>query len=1240
MKRVILLVLFLVLIISGCEDVRKSPKELIQFDESQLKQFPESFPQEEKDFLVQYDDTEKFLSSYILVKLKDSPMDRVGIQEYIFGLKDINSNLARVKRSDYLFDLNKNYEKKKEYDLDKWVKLELEDKSEDIFREADIWIGLPEVEYAEPIYIGDVQWIPNDPLYESQRHHQTINSEGAWDIEQGSEEIVIAIIDTGVDYTHEDLSSNMLQGYDFVNLEGTGYEDWCHEEEDCFVEDSDPMDYNGHGTHCAGISAAVGNNGIGIIGACPNCNILPVRAGWTKASGGGVVLSTDVVQSIEYAADNDANIISMSFGFSSYIQSFQDVIDYASSKNIVSVAASMNEDTSKKYYPAASEGVISVSATSLFEDNHQDIQRKASFSNYGFGWVDVAAPGISIFSTVPDYGPSYDPSGYDFKSGTSMATPLVAGLAGLILSKNQSLSQNEIEKIITQNVVNPTSVYYDLGSGVVDSYLSLQVDSVSNAIAEITSPVDGYIFDGNSSLGIYGTANNGGYFNVLVGKGFYPETFEPVGSYPMEANIVDGFLDNWDSSFDEAGRYTVRLEVWDEGQVVWDEVKVILTKGAFSLEWDTPVGRNIYDNHVLIENIDDDENSEIVLWDGDSYGNLEIIYLDEFGNKNLIYDFFGECDYWYGWRGQGIVIGDTNNDESNEILVACGCQNYYDGTCDNLDTSHVYSFSVENGLEWKTDSLGKIITGSPILADLNNDETLETIVGAIDEGNNTFIYIISSTGNILTNYSLGTSCGPYARSFFYSLDFAVGDINNDGINEIVTSCGNNIYSFYYTYLEGLVGEWSYEFEGSDVKIVSSIIGDLDKDGQLEIIAGIYDSWGDNYVLSLGGNGSLEWQSEVLERKGKINHLILSDIDEDGALEIIATERLYRGEEIYGNSRIYIFDNNGVEESNYEIPGGESIPIVLDFDNDGQLDIVSGSQAQGSNGGISLSYALNQEGEIKWMFPSEGWSSNSPSFQDINNDGKLEMILITNGWPNGHVYSFEVGDENDLSDWPMFQHDLQHTGNYHEGIYCSGGTSAGGCSSTSPPWYCTLYGESVQDCQECGCLGNQNCQEDGTCTSAPIGGECGNGELNIGEECDPPGEINALSCYDSLNQESTCFGEDINGTYQGLQWNNRCYYIKGEAEMTCNDNCQLARSDNNCERCSARDYAPNPYNLWTDDNNCKWKYQDVDVWNDASWDPAFSSRQGTKLIPVDAGEDIPSLSPELSFWEKILEFFRK
>jgi len=251
--------------------------------------------------------------------------------------------------------------------------------------------------YIEPNMKVQVQFIPNDPYWSMQWGPQKIEANYAWDTTVGDHSVLVAVVDTGIDYTHPDIMANYVAwGLDWAN------------------NDPDPMDDHGHGTHCAGIIAATLNNSVGIAGLAQ----VRVMAEKVLTSGGWGYYDW-VAKGIIHAAACDVNIISMSIGGYGDSQLVYDAVKYAYDLGVLLIAAAGNDNTNTKSYPAGYDEVIAVAATDQY-----DI--KASFSNWG-DWIELAAPGVSIYSTVP--------WGYESWSGTSMACPHVSGVAALVWSR-------------------------------------------------------------------------------------------------------------------------------------------------------------------------------------------------------------------------------------------------------------------------------------------------------------------------------------------------------------------------------------------------------------------------------------------------------------------------------------------------------------------------------------------------------------------------------------------------------------------------------------------------------------------------------------------------------------------------------------------------------------------------------------------------------------------------------------
>lgn len=321
----------------------------------------------------------------------------------------------------------------------------------DIMAAVQEYTADPNVEYAEPNYIARITLIPNDTYYASKQWAPNkIKAPDAWEKETGDPSVIIAIIDTGIDFDHADLAGQIwtnlieLSGTPTVDDDGNGYIDDINGGD--FVNvDNDPDDDHSHGSHVSGIAAATMNNNEGIAGICPGCRIMPLKV----CDAGGSCKSGDIAAAIRYAADNGAKIISMGLGGPCSTLKAQ-AMHYAWSNGLLIIAAAGNRGGYGIDWPARFLRVMAIGAS-----NNKD--KRASFSDYG-KQLDLVAPGVNILSTVPYHNldPRLDPldNQYDWFSGTSIATPHVAGVAGLIWSANPALSKGQVWRILIKSTDN------------------------------------------------------------------------------------------------------------------------------------------------------------------------------------------------------------------------------------------------------------------------------------------------------------------------------------------------------------------------------------------------------------------------------------------------------------------------------------------------------------------------------------------------------------------------------------------------------------------------------------------------------------------------------------------------------------------------------------------------------------------------------------------------------------------
>ena len=359
----------------------------------------------------------KYSKSEILLKLKKNDQDQIDILEKKYNIK-VTRNKKNITTISYDSD---------KYSIEEILLLLSKDDNV-IFAEPNYVLDNLATPSTEPYYIN--QWAYTNTNY-------GINITSTWSKTYGSSDVVVGVVDTGINYNHPDLSNNIWHNVDEIANNGidddlNGYIDdivgW-----DFYEGINDPMDINGHGTHVAGIIAA-DVNGIGVVGVASDVKIMPLKV----ADAVGDIYINAVIEAIGYAEDNGVKVFNFSFGGTTDVYYFGYTIRDSNSLFIAAAGNDAKNNDITPFYPASYtyDNIISVAAST-------STGRLASFSNYGSTSVDIAAPGSSIYST---YG-----SGYEYLDGTSMAAPYVTGQAALLYSYNNNLTYTEVKNYILNN---------------------------------------------------------------------------------------------------------------------------------------------------------------------------------------------------------------------------------------------------------------------------------------------------------------------------------------------------------------------------------------------------------------------------------------------------------------------------------------------------------------------------------------------------------------------------------------------------------------------------------------------------------------------------------------------------------------------------------------------------------------------------------------------------------------------
>ncbi len=401
----------------------------------------------------------------------------------------------------------------------------------------------PNILHAEPDYLYHGLAIPNDPRFSFQWALNSIRAPQAWDLISSPEAVTVAVVDSGIDYRHEDLTGKVVPGYDYVN------------------SDSDPLDDQGHGTHVAGVIAASSNNGLGIAGVDWNARLMPVKVLDAASVGWGAWL----IQGITYAANNGARVINLSVGNDKFSEFVQNAINDAHAKGCLVVAAMGNQDGSVPMYPAAYQNVLAVGAV---DNQDQRVTGLNWGSNIG-PHIDLVAPGMGILSTLPS-------NRYESWDGTSMASPQVVGVAALVWSVNPALTHDKVAQIIQESAddqvgnssedIQGWDQYY--GWGRVDALGAVQL-----AQGTVTPPEP----PGNNSPSftsnpVTGATEDAAYgYNVFLTDPDPQETLTVSGSYPAWLTLTQ--QSNTSATLvgtpgnGAVGSHAVQLTVRDSSQV-------------------------------------------------------------------------------------------------------------------------------------------------------------------------------------------------------------------------------------------------------------------------------------------------------------------------------------------------------------------------------------------------------------------------------------------------------------------------------------------------------------------------------------------------------------------------------------------------------------------------------------------------------------------------------------------------
>ncbi|MCK4947724.1 MAG: S8 family serine peptidase [Candidatus Aureabacteria bacterium] len=861
-------------------------------------------------------------------------------------------------------------------------RVEFEQKNMDVEAACTRYMDDPNIEYAQPDYINETFMVPDDPYYASTGSWgqlysdlwglktDKLNCEPAWDIAQGSG-MIVAVIDSGIDYNHEDIAANLWtnpgeEPDNGLDDDGNGYIDddkgW-----DFSYDDNDPIDaLSGHGTHCAGTIAAVGNNSIGIIGVAPQAKVMAVKGLDDNGSG----YDSQLANSIKYAADNGADVLSNSWGGVGSSPILEDAVNYAHAFGCVIVAAAGNSNADvANYRPAGFTNVITVASS-----DHNDA--KSYFSNWGVK-IDVAAPGSGISNPPPNYEPvrnilSLRAEGkayselvvgekYYRQAGTSMACPHVSGLAALVISKNPNLTNEEVRQIIRVSADDLGDTGWDLnfGFGRINAYKALTVNSFCTA--KISAP-SAYALV-SEIVNIKGTASGSSFasFKVECGEGNVPRTWTMLnsGTSVVENNIL---VPNWDTSFVTDGDYTIKVTVIDTLNNRYEDRILVTVQNTYITSPKERDFLSAQNNSIEIRGTACDSN----------FINYRVEYFLTNNSGNAIGPVTDE----------GIILSNEGNLPVVEGLLATFDSSVIStagiytlrltkfGSLTDIYEIHIHLDPLlKNGWPQKIPPYysgpGVLQFSTHTVADINNDGTDEIIIGYGKQ-----VYIFTDDGQFLPGW-------PQEVDAAVQDSPVAADLDGDGFMEIVSGKGKYVWNHDGTLVYG----WpNLNLAGKP------IIEDINGDGQLDIV--LVSTYGKINVVDINGNSLIGWPVE-LGNYYTMTNAAVGDVDNDGEKEIVVVTGPYNA------SRIHVLNPNGTYEVIGPILQTYWVSLVLgDLDGDADLEIIVSSSND------KIVYVIHHDGSdmAGWPVNPSNLITNTlveispPTLGDINADGNPEIII--------------------------------------------------------------------------------------------------------------------------------------------------------------------------------------------------------------------------------------------------------
>lgn len=853
----------------------------------------------------------------------------------------------------------------------------------------------PVVLYAEPNYRiqateGSPQTFPNDFDFgtlwglhnrgdDGGKEDVDIDAPEAWRLSLGNTNVVVAVIDTGIDYFHPDLEENIWVNPREIPSNGTD-DDHNHYIDDQhgfdFVStDSDPFDDNGHGTHVAGIIGAKGGNKRGVAGVCWSVSLMALKI--LDDAGSGDVATA--IEAIAYAVSNGARLINASWGTEEKSKALEEAIREAESEGVLFVGAAGNQGNDHPFYPAAYGSVIAVGAIDR-------LGVRGYFSNFG-DYVDLAAPGDTIYSTVPN-------NSYTYLSGTSMAAPHVTGAAALVMARHPEFTSEQVRNILL-NSADPLPAELQLGNGLIKAYQAVRrnhplPDAQLNLPASVFGTVD-----------LAGTAQGAGFarYTLAYGEGSNPTNWTTFheSAQPVKGGILRAGFDT--GSLRETA-YTILLTVEDaEGDAATDRAVVTIQNVHIT----SPVNNDVLRAGEIIEirGTVFGQNRTYALEYGVGWQPKEWltngIQLVDGGQGQIINSRLGTLDSTLLQTNEFYTLRLTARDASQQPDEHIVHMIYLDGQLKPGWPQHIPAEADYPSEDWRDIKV----------ADLDGDGKAELVL--VDPGNSEGkkprLLVYRYTGELLWQKEF-----PPGQP--YSDIPLVGDMDGDGKMEIFVDVGAERQIYGFRSDGSTLPGWPVAIP---VRNLAKVMADLDRDGRSELIGYSQDaSGGQRLLLVVDHSGAIraQWNLPFCDLNPEAPELFpaVGNLDPDPDLEIVAVSgchglALFDLKEPIGPVWAVETDGNFMAS-----------PAIGDLDHDGKNEIVLGSFSSGNEiqGGL---YAFNRQGKLLPGWPvllDESFAA-PPALADFDGDGDLEISIPS--WPSRNLHLIHH-DGFEAEGWPV------------------------------------------------------------------------------------------------------------------------------------------------------------------------------------------------------------------------------